>query len=123
MADDAEKSLAHQMVETKERTAAWFFRGLTTVVMICLAIIGWLLQDKLGDFNSKFSELDLQRAQVWKSVGNITDLQNKQSEAMARIETTLSDHIATENAILDAITKSQTDHEDRIRGLEHGHGG
>ena len=122
MADDPVTSLAHQMVETKERTAAWLFRGLTTVVMIALAIIGWFVQDKLGEFNQKFSELDLQRAQVWTSVSKITESQNKQAESMIKVETTLSDHIATENNILNAITKEQNDHEDRIRGLEH-HGG
>lgn len=116
-------SLAHQMVETKERTAAWLFRGLTTLVMICLGVIGWLLQDKLGDFNAKFTQLDLQRQQVWKSVSDITALQNKQAEAMVRIETTLSDHVATETSILSAITKMQGDHEDRLRELERPHGG
>jgi Zn-dependent membrane protease YugP len=121
MADDPVTSLVHQMVETKERTAAWFFRGLTTIVMIALAIIGWFVQDKLGEFNSKFSQLDQQRTQVWKSVGDITASENKMAETMVRVETTLSDHIATENNILDAITREETDHENRIRGLEHPH--
>lgn len=115
-------SLAHQMGETKERVAAWAFRGLTTLVMIALAIIGWFVQDKLGTFNQRFETLDQQRAVTWKSLGDEAALQRTQGDTMIKLETTLTDHIATENSILQGITAEAKDHEDRIRDLE-GHPG
>ena len=118
MNGDPVKSLVGQMGETKERVAAWAFRGLTTLVMICLAIIGYFVQDKLGTFNQKFDTLDQQRQQVWKAVGDQSTLQKSQGETMIRLETTLADHIATENNILQSITGEAKDHEDRIRDLE-----
>lgn len=116
--DESTKSLYKQMGETKERIAAWSFRGLTTLVMIALTIIGWFVQDKLGSFNQKFDTLDQQRQQVWKTVGEQSTLQKTQGETMIRLETSLADHIATENQILQSITGEEKDHEDRIRDLE-----
>jgi len=106
------------MGETKERIAAWAFRGLTTMVMLALAIIGWFVQDKLGEFNKRFDTLDQQRAYTWKSLGDEATLQRTQGDEMIKLETTLTDHIATENSILQSITVEARDHEERLRDLE-----
>jgi hypothetical protein len=103
--------LAREMTETKERAVAWGFRGLLSVLMIALGIIGYLIQDKLGDFTHKFLAIDQQRVEMWSAFSKLANSQADQTNALTKLDTTVKDYVANQDRLIQ-------DHEQRLRDLE-----
>lgn len=116
--DTKPDGLMKEMTETKERAAAWVFRGAMGVIFIGIGIIGWFAQDKLGTFTKQFDAINVQREQMWKSVGELNVSQQGMNLAVTQLKATLEGHNNTETLILQSLQRTEDDHEQRIRTLE-----
>jgi orotate phosphoribosyltransferase-like protein len=110
--------LLKEMVQTKERAAAWLFRILITLVGVSTSTVLWLAWASLQDVKAK-SEQGVQLQ--WTAIGKINDAQQAASSALGVLTTKLDDHIKVEANIDDQLKDIAKDHEQRIRGLERPH--
>lgn len=93
--------LLSQIGETKERLAAWVFRGL---IAAGLAVLGWLLSSTVDDIKSN------SRA-TWASVAETNKAIAEMSTSLATLSTAVDIH----NKVQDS---EEADHELRLRALE-----
>ncbi len=110
--------LIKEMVQTKERAAAWVFRILITLVGTSTMAVLWLAWYSLQDVKSK-SETGIQLE--WLQIGKINDAQQEASRALGILTQQLSDHLKVEANIDDQLKEIAKDHEQRLRGLERPH--
>jgi hypothetical protein len=109
--------------DTKERTTSWVVRILLLLISAVGAIALWLAQSTLADIQYRINNQD---TAVWSAVGKLTESQAKLVESQAETEkssavlsATLTAHIKEDDGLSAELRKIVTDHEGRIRSLEH----
>jgi hypothetical protein len=116
---DVMADLLKEMVQTKERTAAWIFRGALSFAIAAGSTVVWMAWGTLQDVKAdQKTGVQLQ----WTAIGKINDAQQDASRALGILTTKLDDHIKVESSIDDQLKDITKDHEQRIRGLERPHG-
>lgn len=112
--------LLKEIVQTKERAAAWVFRILIALVGASSTAVLWMAWGALADVKN---DLKTGIQQQWVAIGKISDTQSQTTRDLSVQTQTLSDHIRMESDIDASLRDLAKDHEQRIRGLERPHGG
>lgn len=117
MADQSNgtRSLAQEMAQTKERLAAWIFRGLMFLVTTFGAgIVGlgvWV-------FNDFKEHVEKDNTMLWQTVGkNQTDLGNAISH-LGLLSQQVADSIKTQSDLMERLQREEDQHDERLRELE-----
>ena len=108
--------LLREMVQTKERAAAWIFRGALSFAIAAGSAVLWMAWGALSDVKA---DLKIGIQQQWLAIGKINDAQAESRRDLAVSTQTLADHIKTETDIDTQLRDTTKDHEFRIRTLEH----
>jgi hypothetical protein len=100
--------LLREITQTKERAAAWVFRGGISIIGVLTCALGWVVWDQLVDLKVSAKE---QSHAAWQTIQKLSEAQTQSDRTLAIVTQTSSDFRAVVQ-----------DHENRLRALEK-HGG
>lgn len=109
-------SLIKQMTETKERTWAWGFRGLTSAVMILLAVVGWFMIDVITSLRADIKD---NKIGTWQALSKLTDGLIATDRNLGILTQSVQDSVKSEQEAIERLAHQEEEHEERIRTLEH----
>ena len=101
---------------TKERGAAWIFRGLLTLIMMLCTIVGWFGTRTLSGLDQKLNDVD---KSTWSQITVLSKTEAELNTALAGLTATVNDHLHTDIDQDQNFKSLLQDHEIRIRTLEH----
>ncbi len=108
--------LLKEITQTKERVAAWIFRGALAFAVSAGTAVLWMAWGSLSDVKA---DLKTGIQQQWLAIGKINDAQAQTAREVGVQTQTLSDHIRMESDIDASLRDIAKDHEGRLRTLEH----
>lgn len=124
MVDDHNKAptLLQEIVDTKERGAAWIFRLL---IAGAITVGAWFVTSYLGDLKSSISSLqaavEIKSAATWKAIGDVAKEQEATSKNLGVLTQSVQDNVRSQGETIDRLSHEEDQHENRIRNLELGH--
>lgn len=107
--------LFREIVETKERTAAWVFRVAMALLTAAFTFIGAFL---VADFNAFRADLKDQNKATWDAIAAVNRATAANTNALATLAASHADHVKEDEREAAQFATELLDHETRIRTLE-----
>jgi len=107
--------LFREITETKERAAAWIFRGAMGLMTAAFTFIGAYI---IADFNNFRADLKEQNKTVWEAISSVNRATASNTNALATLAASHADHVKEDERVEAQFATELLDHETRIRTLE-----